>query len=81
LRKFFILKIIGMKKKEEGTDEKYDKIVNNYKFVSVTDYKDILNETEEESVIKSSKLTKKEIEREISLLIGPVKEWVIKILI
>jgi hypothetical protein len=70
-----------MKKKEEGTDEKYDKIVNNYKFVSVTDYKDILNETEEESVIKSSKLTKKEIEREISLLIGPVKEWVIKILI
>jgi hypothetical protein len=58
------------KKEENENDEKYNKLVDNYKDQSVSDYKDILNETEDESRLLAAKLTKKEIEREIGLLIG-----------
>jgi hypothetical protein len=67
------------KKEENENDEKYNKLVDNYKDQSVSDYKDILNETEDESRLLAAKLTKKEIEREIGLLIGNFyKKFIIK---
>jgi hypothetical protein len=43
------------------------------KINKVTDYESIIKETEEESKSKAKNATKKEIDKEISLLISPVK--------
>jgi hypothetical protein len=64
---------MSKKKEDKEENEKYNKFVGKLEKIqiqSVSDYEGIMQETEEESKTKASKATKKEIDKEIALLIG-----------